>query len=95
MFSVTTQGCGKTEMPQPLQVNEIGLAPAACTISTPHRRFDEACRAHASQNVADFTAAYASALGALIGRPYAEGLYLRQALEVPSVSGLFGSAKQV
>lgn len=54
-----------------------------------------ACRAHASQNVADFTAAYASALGALIGRPYAEGLYLRQALEVPSVSGLFGSAKQV
>jgi bacillithiol biosynthesis deacetylase BshB1 len=48
-----------------------------------------ACRAHASQNVEEFAMALSKMDGSLIGAPYAEGLYLYQALPLRSLASLF------
>lgn len=48
-----------------------------------------ACRAHKSQGVADYALMLGQAMGTSIFKPQAEGLYLRQALEIDNVKSLF------
>lgn len=47
-----------------------------------------ACKAHVSQKVGPYAERLAAALGLMAGVPYAEGLYLHQALKVDCVSAL-------
>ena len=47
-----------------------------------------ACDAHVSQKVSGFAKAYAESLGKIAGVPYAEGLYLGQAVVLDRVQGL-------
>lgn len=47
-----------------------------------------ACRAHASQRVEEYADAYSRSLGAQAGVAFAEGLYAKRALTIPSISRL-------
>lgn len=48
-----------------------------------------ACRAHKSQEVSDYALRLGQAMGTSIFKPQAEGLYLRQALEIDNVKSFF------
>jgi len=52
----------------------------------------KACAAHVSQEVMPYAIGLSRSLGAMAGCEHAEGLYLRRALVLQSIQGLFGAS---